>query len=210
MSASRKPAPAFSGQHASQSLDAMKQEAKHCQRCDIFRLGTNSVFGEGSVNAKVVFVGEQPGHQEDIEGRPFVGPAGQLFDACLNEAGIDRSTCYVTNAVKRFKFEQRGKRRLHSKPNAGEIRRCAWWLGGEIDRIRPALLVALGASASFSLFGRGIKITRDRGRLLETPWAIPALLTIHPSLLLRLRDRQEAEHQRKAFVSDLARIKPYI
>jgi uracil-DNA glycosylase family protein len=131
------------------------------------RHATHTVFGEGPSKARVIFVGEQPGDHEDIAGKPFVGPAGRLLDECLQEAGVDRSLCYVTNAVKHFKFEQRGKRRLHAKPNAGEIQRCAWWLGGELDLLRPDLIVALGATALYALMGRSVGLTKERGHVLQ-------------------------------------------
>lgn len=158
----------------------------------------------------MVLVGEQPGDHEDLAGRPFVGPAGRLLDECLHEAEIDRSLCYVTNAVKHFKFELRGKRRLHTRPNAGEIKACAFWLGGELDLIRPSLIVALGATALYSLMGRSVGLTKRRGEVLETVTGTPLLVTIHPSYLLRIRSRGDAAEARRHFISDLEQVKSYL
>ena len=165
---------------------------------------TQTVFGEGPLDARIVFVGEQPGDQEDLAGRPFVGPAGQLFDRALAEAGIDRKRTYVTNAVKHFKFVRRGKRRIHDKPNAGEITACRWWLQQELALIRPPLTVALGATAARALFGKVVTISALRGKGHTLPEGGEAWVTVHPSFLLRVRDDREAEYAR--FVEDLARI----
>jgi DNA polymerase len=192
------------------SLTAMHRDAEHCERCDLYKHATHLVFGEGPRDARVVLVGEQPGDQEDLSGRPFVGPSGHMLDRCLHEAGIDRSALYVTNAVKHFKFEPRGKKRLHSKPNAGEIQRCAWWLGGELDLIKPNLVVALGATALYSLLGRKIKVTQSRGRIIDAPQGYAVLVTVHPSSLLRRPDRAAAEQSRLTFVEELARIGTYL
>jgi DNA polymerase len=162
------------------------------------------VFGEGPLDAKILFVGEQPGDQEDLAGRPFVGPAGQLFDRALGEAGIDRSAAYVTNAVKHFKFEQRGKRRIHQKPDGGEIAACRWWLEQERALIRPPLTVALGATAARSLFGKAMTISSMRGSPHMLPEGGEAWVTVHPSFLLRVQDNKEAEYAR--FVEDLRTI----
>lgn len=191
------------------TLRAMHRDAEGCERCDLFRNATHLVFGDGPPHAPVMLVGEQPGDQEDLAGRPFVGPAGRLLDQCLDEADIDRSSLYVTNAVKHFKFTSRGKKRLHSKPNAGEIQRCAWWLGGELNLIRPKLVVALGATALYSLLGSQAKVTRDRGRLLETA-DFTVLVTIHPSSLLRGPDREAADRSRKLFIKELGEIQKYL
>jgi DNA polymerase len=204
MSITAKLGPAFTVETAdAPGLDQLRQQAESCQRCDLYKNATQLVFGEGPRAAKIVLVGEQPGDREDIEGRPFVGPAGRLLDLCLEEAGIDRSQCYVTNAVKHFKFEPRGKRRLHSKPNAGEIQRCAWWLGAEFDIMQPKLIVALGATALYSLFGNAVKVTAQRGHILQPANHPPVLVTIHPSYLLRIRDKTDAAKARKDFVNDL-------
>jgi DNA polymerase len=184
--------------------EALLVEARGCTRCDLYRCGTQTVFGEGPLDAKILFVGEQPGDQEDIAGRPFVGPAGQLFDRALAEAGVDRSAAYVTNAVKHFKFEQRGKRRIHAKPNGGEIDACRWWIEQERALIRPPLTVALGATAARSIFGKAVTIGAMRGRAHQAPDGGEAWVTVHPSFLLRVRDDKEAEYAR--FVADLRGI----
>ncbi|MGM5059213.1 UdgX family uracil-DNA binding protein [Rhizobium sp. 814_E9_N1_1] len=185
------------------SIAELRHQAEGCTRCDLYRNATQIVFGEGSVKAEIVLIGEQPGDQEDLTGRPFVGPAGQLLDRCLEEAGLDRQRCYVTNAVKHFKFTPRGKRRLHSKPNAGEIRRCAWWLGAELNILQPKLIVTLGASALYAVLGPMAKLTPQRGHILHPTNRPPVLVTIHPSYLLRIRDEAERRRQRRDFVSDL-------
>lgn len=206
-----KPPPAFTGERADgASIAALHRQAEDCERCDLYKHATQVVFGEGPPHAPVVLVGEQPGDREDELGRPFVGPAGRLLDECLREAGVDRSLCYVTNAVKHFKFEQRGKRRLHSRPNAGEIQRCAWWLAAEIELLEPKLIVALGATALYALMGRSIGLTKYRGHLLKTMNGTPLLVTVHPSYLLRIRDRDEAQAARQAFVVDLARMQSFL
>ena len=150
------------GSNVRASWEELLKEARACTRCELYKYGTQTVFGEGSLDASILFVGEQPGDQEDLAGRPFVGPAGQLFDAALEDAGIDRSTTYVTNAVKHFKFIQRGKRRIHNKPDAGEIDACRWWLDQERTLIRPPVTVALGATAARSLTGKTVTISRVR------------------------------------------------
>ncbi|MBY5324010.1 MULTISPECIES: UdgX family uracil-DNA binding protein [Rhizobium] len=185
------------------TIAELRHQAEGCTRCDLYRNATQVVFGEGLVKSEIVLVGEQPGDQEDLTGRPFVGPAGRLLDRCLEEAGLDRQRCYVTNAVKHFKFTPRGKRRLHAKPNAGEIRRCAWWLGAELNILQPKLVVALGASALYALLGPNAKLTPERGHILHPTNRPPVLVTIHPSYLLRIRDEQEQHRQRREFVSDL-------
>ena len=193
------------GANARAAWDAVRSEAMGCTRCPLYRCGTQTVFGEGPVDARLMFVGEQPGDQEDLAGRPFVGPAGQLFDRALGEAGIDRSAAYVTNAVKHFKFEARGKRRIHSKPNGGEIDACRWWLEQERTILRPPLIVALGATAARSVFGRIVTIAAMRGRAHALAEGGEAWVTVHPSFLLRVRDDREAEYAR--FVEDLARVR---
>jgi DNA polymerase len=199
--------PAFVEPHPqARSLSALQHQAEACERCVLYRDATQTVFGEGPSEARVVLIGEQPGDQEDVAGKPFVGPAGRLLDECLQEAGVDRSLCYVTNAVKHFKFERRGKRRLHAKPNAGEIQRCAWWLGGELELLRPDLIVALGATALYALMGRSGGLTRERGHVLPAATGTPILVTIHPSYLLRIRDHDDRESERQRFISDLKSI----
>ncbi|PKA42191.1 uracil-DNA glycosylase [Rhizobium sullae] len=196
--------PAFELETAdAKGLDDLKLQAETCTRCDLYKNATQLVFGEGPRTADIVLVGEQPGDREDLAGKPFVGPAGRLLDQCLEEAGVDRSRCYVTNAVKHFKFEPRGKRRMHSKPNAGEIQRCAWWLGAELGILQPKLVVALGATALYSLLGPKVKVTAERGRVLQPENHPPVLVTIHPSYLLRIRDEEDANVNRANFVKDL-------
>jgi DNA polymerase len=186
---------------------AMKRDAEDCTRCHLYKCATQTVFGEGPTDATIMFVGEQPGDQEDLAGRPFVGPAGQLFSAALQEAGIDRARTYVTNAVKHFKFQQRGKRRLHSKPDAGEIKACRWWLEQEIELIRPPLTVALGATAARSLFGKPVTIGKMRGEPHQLADGSECWVTIHPSALLRAPDEEARREGRMMFVEDLRRIR---
>jgi DNA polymerase len=193
------------GSNAEAAWQAVRDEARRCTRCDLYRCGTQTVFGEGPVDAPLMFVGEQPGDQEDLAGKPFIGPAGQLFDRALGDAGIDRSAAYVTNAVKHFKFERRGKRRIHSKPDGGEIAACRWWLEQERSILRPALTVALGATAARSLFGKAVTISAMRGRAHAIPDGGEGWVTVHPSFLLRVRDNREEEYAR--FVEDLVRVK---
>ncbi|MFL6800728.1 MAG: UdgX family uracil-DNA binding protein, partial [Sphingomicrobium sp.] len=183
------------------------EEARGCRRCDLYKYATQTVFGEGPLDASIVFVGEQPGDQEDLAGRPFVGPAGAVFDAALEQAGIDRSTVYVTNAVKHFKFIQRGKRRIHNKPDAGEIAACRWWIDHERELIRPALTVALGATAGRSLFGKIVTIGKLRGEPQILPDGSECWITVHPSSILRAPDDEARREARKLFVRDLKRIK---
>lgn len=201
-------APAFHG-HADGTFAEIREGAADCRRCDLYRNATQVVFGEGKGHARVLLIGEQPGDREDQLGRPFVGPAGHFLDGCLEEAGIDRSACYLTNAVKHFKFKPVGKRRIHEKPNAGEVRRCAWWLGGEIEHLKPALLVALGATATFAVLGKRYAVMADRGRIVETETGIPVLITIHPSALLRSRGRPDAQQEKARFVAELRKIAPF-
>lgn len=204
---SAKLGPALAGEHAeAPTIASLRREAEGCERCDLYKNATQLVFGEGPTDARVVLVGEQPGDREDLAGRPFVGPAGRLLDECMHEAGIDRSECYLTNAVKHFKFEPRGKRRLHSRPNAGEVQACACWLGAEIDELRPEIVVALGATALMSLLGRGVGVTKNRGQFVPAPGGFSVLVTIHPSYLLRIRGRGDPEAERARFVDDLAKV----
>jgi uracil-DNA glycosylase len=184
--------------------EALLADAKTCTRCPLYGPATQTVFGEGPLDATIMFVGEQPGDQEDLAGRPFVGPAGQLFDRALGDAGIDRKTTYVTNAVKHFKFEPRGKRRIHSKPGGPEIDACRWWIEQERVLIRPPLTVALGATAGHSLFGKAITIGRMRGQPHQLKDSSECWVTVHPSFLLRVQDNKEAEYAR--FVDDLRLI----
>ena len=192
------------GDNVGTSWASVRAEAMHCTRCDLHKCATQTVFGEGPLDARIVFVGEQPGDQEDLAGVPFVGPAGQLFDRALAEAGVARERTYVTNAVKHFKFERRGKRRIHEKPDGGEIAACRWWLQQELALIRPPLVVALGATAARSLFGRVVTVSALRGKGHRLDDGTEAWVTVHPSFLLRVRDDREAEYER--FVGDLRRI----
>ena len=189
------------------SIGDLRKAAKGCRRCPLWRDATQTVFGEGPEGASVVFVGEQPGDQEDIAGKPFVGPAGKVFDAVLDEAAIDRQKTYVTNAVKHFKFEPRGKRRIHSKPNAGEIQACRWWLDKELALTKPSLVVALGATAAQSLLGKAVPITKMRGQLIEREDGLRIFLTIHPSFILRIRDAADKEAERGRFLDDMRAVK---
>ena len=186
-----------------ENWEALRGEAVHCTRCHLYRHATQTVFGEGPLNAPLLFVGEQPGDQEDLAGKPFVGPAGGIFDRALAEAGIDRTRVYVTNAVKHFKFIQRGKRRLHSKPDAGEIEACRFWLDQERALLRPAVSIALGATAARALLGKVVTIGRVRGTPLELADGGLLWVTVHPSFLLRIRDREDARQEYGRFVGDL-------
>jgi uracil-DNA glycosylase family protein len=188
------------------SLEAAREAARLCTRCHLYLLGTQTVFGEGPSRAQVMFVGEQPGDKEDLAGRPFVGPAGRLFDTLLEEAGLDRAKCYVTNAVKHFKHEPRGSFRLHKKPDTSEIEACKWWLRIETAIVKPKLFVALGATAAQSLTGSGRDILKRRGSFEETRDGRPILITVHPSSLLRIPNAREAAAARKLFREDLGQI----
>jgi len=189
------------------SWEALLKDARKCTRCDLYKHATQTVFGEGPLDAAIMFVGEQPGDQEDHAGRPFVGPAGQLFDAALEKVGIDRSTVYVTNAVKHFKFVPRGKKRIHSKPDAGEIEACRWWIEHERELIRPPVTVALGATAARSLIGKTVTISRAREAPLALPDGGECWVTVHPSFLLRIPEEDRRREERDLFVRDLKRIK---
>jgi uracil-DNA glycosylase len=187
------------------TLAQMRRAAADCRRCLLYRNATQTVFGEGGAHAAIVFVGEQPGDQEDLQGRPFVGPAGRIFDRALAEAGIARKETYVTNAVKHFKFEPRGKKRLHKRPDRSEIEACRWWLKGEIALIRPKLIVALGATAARALAGRAVTITRLRGTPVDL-MGHKGFVTVHPSYLLRVPDAAARRLEYRKFVADLRLI----
>jgi DNA polymerase len=187
--------------------EAILKDARDCTRCDLYKFATQTVFGEGPLDASIVFVGEQPGDQEDLAGRPFVGPAGAVFDDALKKAGIDRSTVYVTNAVKHFKFIQRGKRRIHNKPDAGEITACRWWIDQERELIKPAVTVALGETAARSLVGKAVTIGKVRGVPLKLHDGSECWVTVHPSSILRMPDQDERHEARLLFVRDLKRIR---
>lgn len=185
------------------SLADVASDAAHCQRCPLYRNATRTVFGEGPENARIMMIGEQPGDREDLTGRPFVGPAGKVLDKALGEIGLDRGTVYVTNAVKHFKHEERGKRRLHKHPNRYEVERCRWWLDREFVAIDPELVVALGAFAASALMGRAVVLKHERGRLIRWRDGRAGLATIHPSAVLRMRDENERSAAFLAFVQDL-------
>ena len=185
---------------------ALREQAMACTRCPLHRDATQTVFGEGPLDAPLVFVGEQPGDQEDMAGRPFVGPAGQLFDQALKEAGIDRASAYVTNAVKHFKFERRGKRRVHQTPETSEIQACRWWLGQELELIRPRIVVALGATAGRALMGKAVTISRVRGAPIALDSGAQGWITVHPSYLLRIPDEARKAEERVRFIDDLRQI----
>ncbi len=192
---------------ATDSLEHLRREAASCRACPLWKNATQTVFGEGPSDAQIMLVGEQPGDREDLAGRPFVGPAGLLLNRALADAGVNRARVYVTNAVKHFKFEPRGKRRLHKRPNAGEIKVCSnRWLLGEIEAVAPQLIVALGASAAQSLAGRPVPVQSNRGEVLELASGLRVLITVHPSALLRLRDEKDKREAYDAFVQDLRSI----
>ncbi|WP_448662959.1 UdgX family uracil-DNA binding protein [Sphingomonas sp. CJ20] len=192
-----------SGGNRDAALAALRDEAAACTRCPLHQGATQTVFGEGPVDARIMIVGEQPGDQEDLAGHPFVGPAGQVFDRALAAAGIDRAGLYVTNAVKHFKFEPRGKRRIHARPDAGEIAACRWWYEQERMLVRPAMTLALGATAARQMLGKAVTIGRARGHAIELAEGGLGWVTIHPSYLLRLPDKAQAEEEFAAFVADL-------
>jgi uracil-DNA glycosylase family protein len=185
------------------TLAALREAAAGCRGCPLWQTGTQTVFGEGSKDAQVLFVGEQPGDQEDRAGRPFVGPAGRVLDEGLELAGIDRSTAYVTNAVKHFKWEARGKRRIHAKPSWSEQMACRPWLEAELAAVEPTVLVCLGATAAQSLLGKQFRVTKERGRWLESDLAEHVTATIHPSAILRQRDDESRHKEMAQFVEDL-------
>jgi DNA polymerase len=185
-------------------LEELRSEAAECRACDLWKTGTQTVFGEGAERAEVMMVGEQPGDREDIEGRPFVGPAGRVLDQALEQVGIDRDLVYVTNVVKHFKWRPRGKRRIHQKPNAEETRACRPWLEGELEAVRPRVLVCLGSVAAQALLGRQFRVTRERGRFVDSPLAERVIATVHPSSILRAPDEDARETAMRDFVADLS------
>ena len=185
------------------TIEALREEARRCTRCDLHCMATQTVFGEGPVNAKVMIVGEQPGDEEDLAGRPFVGPAGKVFNEAVSAAGIDRTQFYITNAVKHFKYEPRGKRRIHQKPNMGEVQQCRWWLVQELDLVQPKLVVAMGATALFSLTEMRHKLEDVRGRPIAMQNGRMLFVTVHPSYLLRLPDEDAKAQEYDRFVDDL-------
>jgi len=188
------------------SLTAVKDAAVDCKACDLWKRGTQTVFGDGARHAGVMFVGEQPGNEEDLTGKPFVGPAGKLFDKALEEAGIDRLQTYVTNVVKHFKWEPRGKRRIHKKPNAQEIAACRPWLEAEIALVKPKVVVALGATAAQALLGAKFRVTKQRGEFIESALAPYVVATVHPSSILRAPDEETRHLEYRLFVDDLKKL----
>ena len=194
------------GRRRNDRLDSLRREAASCRACPLWKNATQTVFGEGPPDAEIMLVGEQPGDREDIEGRPFVGPAGLVLDRALAEAGVDRGLVYVTNAVKHFKFEPRGKRRLHKRPSASEIKICRRWLLDEIEAVGPRLIVALGVTAAQSRAGRAIPIQSNRGAVFDLANGLRVLVTIPPSALLRLQDEEDKRSGYASFVNDLRSI----
>jgi DNA polymerase len=185
------------------TLTSLRKASKGCQACNLYKRGTQTVFGEGAAHAKVMFAGEQPGNDEDLAGKPFVGPAGKLLDRALIAAGVDRTQTYVTNVVKHFKWVPRGKKRIHEKPNAGEIRACLPWLEWELKMVQPEILVCLGATAAQAILGKQFRVTQDRGKILPSPFAPKVLATVHPSSILRAPDEATRHLEMERFISDL-------
>jgi DNA polymerase len=188
------------------TIKSVQTAAKACQACDLWKRGTQTVFGEGAPKAQLMLVGEQPGNEEDLSGHPFVGPAGKLLDRALVEAGIDRAAVYVTNVVKHFKWEPRGKRRIHKKPSAGEIAACRPWLDTEIALLKPRAIVCLGATAAQALLGRQFRVTAHRGQFIPSPLAPVVLATVHPSSILRAPDDETRHLEMKQFTDDLRAV----
>ena len=191
------------------TLKQLQEAAKNCEACNLYRNATQTVFGAGSAHPKIMFVGEQPGNQEDLEGKPFVGPAGKLLDTALEEAGIDRSATYVTNAVKHFKWEPRGKRRIHKKPNAAEIAACRPWLEAEIAALKPQVIVCLGATAAQALLGRAFRVTQHRGELMKSSLVPFIMATVHPSSILRTPDEETRHGEMQRFIEDLRALERF-
>ncbi|HKR65215.1 MAG TPA: UdgX family uracil-DNA binding protein [Thermoanaerobaculia bacterium] len=188
------------------TLNTLRDEAAECKRCDLWKTGTQTVFGEGKKSSLIMFVGEQPGDKEDLAGRPFVGPAGALLDKSLEEAGIDRAQVYLTNVVKHFKWEPRGKRRIHKKPNAVEITACRPWLESEINVVHPRALVCLGSTAAQALLGPKFRVSIQRGTFIESPLAEYVTATVHPSSILRAPNDEARHRERARFIADLKKV----
>ena len=188
------------------TLSKLWQAAQGCRACDLYKTGTQAVLGEGPRQAPLFFIGEQPGDQEDLAGRPFVGPAGRVFDEALAEVGIPRDEAFVTNAVKHFKWEPRGKKRIHQKPTLGEVKACRPWLETELSLVKPQGIVCLGATAAQSLLGPQFRITRDRGRFFDSEWSTWITATLHPSAILRMPDRAKRQEARDFFLDDLRKV----
>lgn len=192
------------------TLQGLQAAAADCKACDLWLSGTQTVFGEGRRRARIMFIGEQPGNEEDLAGKPFIGPAGRLLDAALEAAGIDRAQAYVTNVVKHFKWEPRGKRRIHKKPNAREIAACQPWLKAEIALIQPEVIVALGATAAQALLGPQFRVTKQRGEFIESPLAPYVMATVHPSSILRAPDDETRQLEHHRFIADLKKLKQFL
>lgn len=192
------------------SMPRLRESAAGCTGCDLYKRATQTVFGEGAARASIMLVGEQPGDQEDVKGRPFVGPAGSILDKALAEAGIERQQVYVTNAVKHFKWEPQGKRRKHKKPSAAEIAACRPWLEAETQVVKPRIIVCLGVTAAQSVFGKAVRLNDMRGRILSTPLAAAIFVTVHPSALLRHPDADEREREYRRFVQDLRNVQLHL
>jgi DNA polymerase len=188
------------------TLDALREAAAGCRGCDLWEAATQTVFGEGATRARLMLVGEQPGDREDVEGKPFVGPAGRILDEGLEAAGVPRAAVYLTNAVKHFRWVRRGKRRLHEKPNTQQVRACRPWLDAELEAVRPRLLVLLGATAAQSVLGPAFRVTQHRGMVISTPLGVPAVATVHPSSILRAPDDASRKEAMAAFVADLRSV----
>jgi uracil-DNA glycosylase family protein len=191
---------------AEKKLEEVRLEAKSCRACPLWKYGTQTVFGAGPAPTELMFVGEQPGDKEDLVGEPFVGPAGLMFDKAMDMAGLDRGSTYVTNAVKHFKFEPRGKRRLHKRPNSGEIEACFPWLKREVELVQPQLIVALGSTAARAVAGKVMPVIANRGRTFPSAFGVPMFVTVHPSSLLRVPDPLERKAAFDMFVTDLKKI----
>lgn len=187
-------------------MKSLREAAAHCRGCDLYKYATQTVFGEGSVRSRVMFIGEQPGDVEDRAGHPFVGPAGTLLRNAMAQAGIEPKTAYITNAVKHFKFVERGKRRIHQKPKAIEIQACEPWLEAELRRVHPHIVVALGATAAQALLGNTFRLTKHRGEILSSPLAPRVLATVHPSSILRAPDSQTRHRELGKFIEDLQQV----
>jgi uracil-DNA glycosylase len=192
------------------TLTSLRKAAAGCKACDLYKRGTQTVFGEGVKRAETMFVGEQPGNEEDLSGHPFVGPAGKVLDKALESAGIDREQTYVTNVVKHFKWVPRGKKRIHEKPNAGEIRACLPWFEWELKTIRPKIVVCLGATAAQAILGKQFRVTQQRGQLLASPIAPKVMATVHPSSILRAPDDATRRLEMQRFIADLKKIASFI
>ena len=192
------------------TLPSLRKAAASCQACDLYKRGTQTVFGEGAKQAETMLVGEQPGNEEDLSGHPFVGPAGKLLDKALEAAGIDRTQTYVTNIVKHFKWVPRGKKRIHEKPNTGEIRACLPWFEWELKTVRPKIVVCHGATAAQAILGNKFRVTQQRGQLLSSPIAPKVMATVHPSSILRAPDDDARRQEMQRFIDDLKKVSAFI